>query len=218
VCRGEGLKDEKKVFEVSLDKGAPDEHKVILRGEAGIPEPGVEPGDLIFVFHQEKNDDDTFKRQGNDILLMKYEISLKQAICQPEVQVRHLDGRILNIQRPEGSTLAAGQWVSVPDEGMPRYGQPFMKGNLYIRFEVVIPPQLPLDLIQQLTALLPDDGASDAMEVENAEDVTLVRVGDTEALQEELMSRMRDYRQQNASYDDDDDQMPHGQRVQCAHQ
>lgn len=51
-CQGDGLIQEKKTFEVVLDKGAPDEHKVVLRGEAGCPEPGVEPGDLIFLFTQ----------------------------------------------------------------------------------------------------------------------------------------------------------------------
>lgn len=166
---------------------------------------------------QEKSDDDVFKRQGNDILVMKYDISLKQALCRTDVQVRHLDGRVLNIQRPAGSTLAAGQWVCVREEGMPRHGQPFMKGNMYIRFEVFIPPQLPLELISQLEGLLPDDNASSPMAVDDAEDVSLVRVGDTDALQEELMSRMREYRQTNANYDDDDEPA-HGQRVQCAHQ
>lgn len=166
---------------------------------------------------QEKGDDDIFKRQGNDILVMKYEISLKQALCSTEVQVRHLDGRVLNIQRPPGSTLSAGQWVSVREEGMPRHGQPFMRGNLYIRFEVFIPEQLPMDLVSQLEGLLPDDGASSTMAVDDAEDCSLTRVGDTDALQEELMNRMREYRQTNTNYDDDDEPA-HGQRVQCAQQ
>ena len=52
VCSGDGLVQEKKTFEFVLDQGAPDEHKVVLRGEAGSPEPGVEPGDLIFLFTQ----------------------------------------------------------------------------------------------------------------------------------------------------------------------
>lgn len=167
---------------------------------------------------QEKNDDDVFKRQGNDILIMKYEISLKQALCRTDVQVRHLDGRVLNIQRPAGSTLAAGQWVAVREEGMPRHGQPFMKGNLYIRFEVFIPQQIPVDLVLKLEELLPEDGASSTMAVDDAEDCSLVRVGDTDQLQEELMSRMREYRQTAANYDDDDEPMHGGQRVQCAHQ
>lgn len=51
-CNGEGLIKEQKTFEVVLDQGAPDEHKVVLRGEAGCNEPGIEPGDLIFVFNQ----------------------------------------------------------------------------------------------------------------------------------------------------------------------
>ena len=52
ACNGDGLIQEKKTFEVNLDQGAPDEHKVVLRGEAGSHEPGLEPGDLIFLFTQ----------------------------------------------------------------------------------------------------------------------------------------------------------------------
>ena len=149
---------------------------------------------------------------------MKYEISLKQALCRTDVHIRHLDGRVLNVQRPRGTTLAGGQWVCVREEGMPRHGQPFMKGNLYIRFEIFIPQKLPLELINQLDTMLPDDGASSTMEVDDAEDSQLVRVGDTDALQEELMSRMREYRQSTATRDDDDEAGMHGQRVQCAQQ
>lgn len=213
---GQGLTEEKKTFDVALDKGAPDEHKVILRGEAGVQEPGVEPGDVIFVFIQDKKEDDDIKRQGNDILIMKYEISLKQALCKPAVQIRHLDGRVLTVKRPLGSTISPGQWVRIPEEGMPCHGRPFMKGNLYVRFEVTVPPQLSPSLLSQLMDLLPDDGESETMDVDEAEDVPLQRVGDNETLQEELMPRMRDYRAQNRSMDDDDDHGHGGQRVQCA--
>jgi DnaJ homolog subfamily A member 2 len=214
------LIEEKKTFEVVLDKGAPDEHKVVLRGEAGIPEPGVEPGDVVFIFFQEKNEDDVIKRQGNDLLIMKYEISLKQALCQSEISIRHLDGRVITIQRPQGSTISPGQWIRVPDEGMPHHGRPFSKGNLYIRFEVVVPPVLSEPDIATLNGMLPDLGASETMDVDDGEEVQLQRVGDNEALQEELVSRLRDYRQQSAANDSDDDAMRGhgGQRVQCAQQ
>lgn len=216
ACLGQGLTEEKKTFDVALDKGAPDEHKVILRGEAGVQEQGMEPGDVIFIFIQDKKEDDDIKRQGNDILIMKYEISLKQALCKPEVQIRHLDGRVLTVKRPQGSTIAPGQWVRIPEEGMPCHGRPFMKGNLYVRFEVTVPPQLSPSLLSQLMDLLPDDGESETMDVDEAEDVPLQRVGDNETLQEELMPRMRDYRAQNRSMDEDDDHGHGGQRVQCA--
>ena len=42
-CRGGGIIEEAKKFEINLDKGAPDGHKVVLRGEAGISEPGSSP-------------------------------------------------------------------------------------------------------------------------------------------------------------------------------
>ena len=92
-----------------------------------------------------------------------------------------------------------------------------MKGNLYVRFEVTVPAVLPPSMLTTLMDILPDDGESEAMDLDEAEEVNLQRVGDNETLQEELMPRMRDYRAQNRSMDDDDEHPMHGgQRVQCA--
>ena len=46
---------EKKVFEVHVEQGHKHASKIVLRGEAGYSEPGVEPGDVIFVLEQKQH-------------------------------------------------------------------------------------------------------------------------------------------------------------------
>lgn len=218
ACDGKGLKAERKVFEVNIEKGMTNGQKITLRGEAGLSEPGTMPGDIVFLLAQAPNDD--WKRQGSDLLLMKFPVSLKQALCDTEFHVRHLDGRILSVTRPEGTCLTADSWVRLPDEGMPIHGRPFMKGNLYIRFEVTMPTLLDATTRAALAKLLPADGESEMMDTDEAEEVKLQEVGATEVLQEELTARMRHFKSQaSTAYDSDsEDEGRGGQRVQCAQQ
>jgi DnaJ homolog subfamily A member 2 len=217
VCKGEGLVEDAKRFEITLEKGAPDGHKVVLRGEAGISETGLEPGDVIFIFHQTKDENDSWRRQGNDILLMDFQISLKQALCASELHLRHLDGHVVNMKREPGAPIKPSEWVCIPDEGMPILNRPYSKGNLYVRFTVVMPTTLPQEMLAQIAAMLPDDGESTVMDTDDAEEVKMADVGTADRLQEELQRRMRAYRQQASAYDSDEEEAG-PQRVQCAQQ
>ena len=81
ACNGQGtsakMKNERKVVEVHVEKGAVHNQKITFRGMADEM-PGRETGDVHFVV-QEK-DHDVFKRKGADLLVMK-DISLNQALC-----------------------------------------------------------------------------------------------------------------------------------------
>ena len=60
---------ERKVFEVHIEQGHKYGAKVVLRGEAGMSELGVLPGDVIFVLEPKQHK--TFKRVQNDIVMEK---------------------------------------------------------------------------------------------------------------------------------------------------
>ena len=79
-CNGQGTqaktKNERKVVEVHIEKGATHNQKITFRGMADEM-PGRETGDVHFIV-QEK-DHDLFKRKGADLLLMK-DISVNQAL------------------------------------------------------------------------------------------------------------------------------------------
>lgn len=80
---------EKKVFEVHIEQGHKYGAKVVLRGEAGMSELGVLPGDVIFVLEPKPHK--TFKRVGNDLILDK--VPSLHCYCPPEfdgVMINHL--------------------------------------------------------------------------------------------------------------------------------
>ena len=218
ACSGEGIVEDQKKFEVVLEKGAPDGHKITLREEAGVSEPGMLPGDVNFLFVQNKGEDDDWRRQGTDLLMMDFPISLKQALCASELHLRHLDGRVVNMKREPGVPLKPGEWVRVPEEGMPVFGRPYSKGNLYVRITVVMPSSLSPAALAKVGELLPDDGECTPMDTDDADEVKLADVGPGERLQEELQMRMRAYRQQQSAYDSDEEEGHGQQRVQCAQQ
>lgn len=65
----QGLLPEKKIFEVHIEKGHKHNAKVVLRGEAGYSEPGIQPGDVIFVLEQKPHKN--FKRIQADLVIEK---------------------------------------------------------------------------------------------------------------------------------------------------
>ena len=81
----QGLMPERKVFEVHIEQGHKYGAKVVLRGEAGMSELGVLPGDVIFVLEPKQHK--TFKRVQNDIVMEK--VGCRTAVllaCAPHAQ------------------------------------------------------------------------------------------------------------------------------------
>lgn len=55
--------------------------------------------------------------------------------------MRHLDGRVLRVLLPPRETIQPGTFKMVPNAGMPIPGTGGMRfGDLYIKFNVVLPP------------------------------------------------------------------------------
>ena len=81
----QGLMPERKVFEVHIEQGHKYGAKVVLRGEAGMSELGVLPGDVIFVLEPKQHK--TFKRVQNDIVMEKVGCrSSVLSVCSPHAQ------------------------------------------------------------------------------------------------------------------------------------
>ncbi len=81
----QGLMPERKVFEVHIEQGHKYGAKVVLRGEAGMSELGVLPGDVIFVLEPKQHK--TFKRVQNDIVMEKVGCrSSALPVCSPHAQ------------------------------------------------------------------------------------------------------------------------------------
>merc|ERR1719367_557204 len=138
ACAGKKVTRQKKILEVSVDKGMEDGQKITFADE-GDQEPGLEPGDIIIVLDEKEHP--VFKRQGIN-LIMKMQISLSEALTGLRRTVATLDGRTLVIQTVPGEVVKNGEIKCVLGEGMPTYRNPFEKGKLIIQFAVQFPERL----------------------------------------------------------------------------
>ena len=93
---------ERKILEVSVDKGMEDGQKITFTGE-GDQEPALEPGDIIIVLDEKEHP--LFKRNGID-LIMKMQISLSEALTGFKKTIQTLDNRTLVIQTVSGKLMA----------------------------------------------------------------------------------------------------------------
>lgn len=215
-CTGKCLIPEKKTFEVHIEQGMRPGAKIVLRGEAGCTEPGLQPGDVVLVVQPREHE--MFKRPTASDLLIERHISLADALCGCSFQVKHLDGRVLQIATAPGEVIKPDAFKRVPDEGMPVHGRPYAKGNLYVRFVVDFPDSLPPEQQAGIRAALPAGpaGGGAMMETEDFEEVRLSHVEDIE---DELKSRARAAREaQHDEGSEEDDEGMGGRRVQCAQQ
>jgi len=214
-CHGEKVIQGTKEITLNIDPGQRDASKVVLAGEAD-EEPGVPPGDIVFVIHQLPHN--KFERKGID-LYYKQKLSLREALCGATFSILHLDGRELVVKVAPGDVVQPGVSRCIQGEGFPMHRQITRKGNLFINFEIVFPKKSDLTpaAIEQLEKALPPapappkrEGAANG----EPEEVELSEVT-PEMLQDAEKSQEKESKQAYEE-DEEDEQQPHG--VQCAHQ
>jgi len=206
-CQGRKVNRERKILEVSVDKGMEDGQKVTFSGE-GDQEPGLEPGDIIIVLDEKAHS--MFKRNGQD-LIMKMDISLTESLTGFRKAIKTLDDRTLVIQTVRGEVVKTGDLKMVRGEGMPQYRNPFEKGRLIIQFNVIFPPSLDPAVAEALASILPP-----APEPILPDDVDEVDLNDFDPESDRQQQQSR-----GGHYDDDDEGHhghPGGPGVQCATQ
>lgn len=209
-CKGNKVTQEKKVLEVHVEKGMQNGQKIVFQGEADEA-PDTETGDIVFVLQLKEHP--KFKRKSDD-LFVEHTLSLTEALCGFQFALTHLDGRQLLIKSNPGEVVKPGQYKAINDEGMPHYQRPFMKGRLYIHFDVDFPDSglLSADKCRTLEMILPPRPSShlSEMELDECEETTLYDVN----MEEEM--RRKQQQQQQEAYDEDEESA--GPRVQCAQQ
>merc|ERR1719460_1491296 len=203
-CNGRKVTRERKILEVSVDKGMEDGQKITFSGE-GDQEPGLEPGDIIIVLDEKEHS--VFKRNGID-LIMKMQISLSEALTGLKKTIHTLDNRTLVIQTVSGEVIKNGDIKCVYGEGMPTYRNPFEKGKLIIQFAVQFPERLEPSVAESLAKILPPK--EEAMIPDDHDEVDM---NDFDPEEDRA-------RRQRAMYEDDDDDHGHGHGpgVNCATQ
>jgi DnaJ homolog subfamily A member 2 len=203
-CTGRGTVKEKKTLEVFVNKGMKSGQRVVFNGEADEA-PNTVPGDVVVVLQQKEHD--TFRREGPH-LFVKKKISLLQALCGFKFIVTHLDGRHLLVQSKPGEVYKPGDVKAVRDEGMPQHKNPFVRGNLYIEFDVEFPkPNSIAENTRKLLAkILPESEIKDMDMDANHTDAD--GHGPEECHLEDVdidVERQRFAQQQREAYDEDDE-------------
>lgn len=153
-CAGRKVVQQKKVLEVHVDKGMSNGQKITFKEESDQG-PDHTPGDIIIVLQVRKHE--FFKREGSH-LYVEETISLKEALCGFERDVRHFNGRRLKVRCEAGElVINPGDIKKVENEGMPVHKRPYMRGHLYVKFNVKFPTVRQLDArsLAGLKELLP---------------------------------------------------------------
>lgn len=215
-CSGQGYKaktkNQRKVIEVHVEKGAVNNQKINFRGMADEV-PGRETGDVNFIIQEKEHN--LFKRKGADLLIMQ-DISLNQALTGFSLRFNHLDGRDVIIKTKPGQVIQSETkdldtgrsmpyMMMVPNEGMPSRGNPFVKGNLYVAFHIDFPKTLSKGIVDKLRDILPDANTEETYDENEVEEHFLVTA--------DLRHFGKGGAEVSNEYDSDDDEGQQG--VQC---
>lgn len=110
---------------------------------------------------------------------------------------------------------SADHYKAINDEGMPNFGKPFIKGRLYIHFDVVFPESgvLSPDTCRAMETILPSrqGNSSSETELNECEETIMHNVN----IEEEM--RRKEQRRQQEAYDSDGDE-PRMHRMACNQQ
>ena len=146
------LENGNKVFEretiyVTIPKGIDDNEIIMLRDKGNILSE-QNKGDIKLFVKVENTTD--FKRSGLDLILER-KVSLKEALCGFNFELKHVNGKSYTINNNPGSIVTPAYFKSIPNMGLTRDGH---TGNLVITFEVIFPETLDLDKIAKLKEIL----------------------------------------------------------------
>ncbi|KAG2219916.1 hypothetical protein INT45_008553 [Circinella minor] len=207
TCNGKKVVNDRKVFEVHIDKGMRDGQKITFAGE-GDQAPGIEPGDVVIVLDQKPHAH--FIRKGND-LVYEAKIDLLTSLAGGRFSIPHLDDRVLIVTIKPGEAIRPGQVKVIEHEGMPTYRH-HDKGNMFVKFVVDFPPPnwTDGDTITRLESILPQRPSLPPNGNKQPEEVTM------QDASEQQQSRAHNH--PHPMDIDEDEEGQGGPGVQCAQQ
>ena len=129
---------EKKIIEVAIDKGTPNNYQYKFNGEAD-EFPGMEAGDVVIVCQEQSHK--RFKRKGAD-LLMEKTITLVEALTGVDFSITHLDGTKIRVKNVPGEVIKPEDLKTLEGKGLPFHKKSWEFGNLFIIFKVTFPDSM----------------------------------------------------------------------------
>lgn len=139
---------EKQTIYLNVPQGIDDNEVVILREMGNSINQTIKGDTKVCISIQ---NDTSFERRGLD-LIFKKKISLKEALCGFEFEIKHISGKSLNFKNVVNhAIIQPGYKKLIPDFGMKRDTH---TGNLIIDFDVAFPEQLPIETVNAIALLL----------------------------------------------------------------
>jgi DnaJ-class molecular chaperone len=144
--------EEKKKIIIPIEKGMKDDQQIRFEGEADQI-PGYKPGDIVITLIE--NDHPIFQRDGDNLIIIK-NINLYQ-IYDYSFDITHLDLKVLRILKTSSDALHLNDSLrKITGQGMPIYKNSSVFGDLFIRFNLVIPKSLEPDQLNKLKEIFDD--------------------------------------------------------------
>jgi len=173
--------EEKKKLIIPIHPGMKDEEQIVFKGEADQI-PGYEAGDIIITLIE--NEHPIFQRDSDNLIIIK-NINLYE-IYEYSFNVTHLDNRVLLINKHSNDALHLNDSIrKISGQGMPLYKNTNQYGDLYIRFNLVIPKTLELSKLKKLKEIF-ENGSEEIIVTDNR--YTLEFVSDDELTDSSLYS------------------------------
>ena len=188
--------EEKKKLVIPIEKGMKDEQQIKFEEEADQI-PGYKQGDIIINLIE--NEHPVFQRDGDNLIIIK-NINLYE-IYDLTFDIKHLDGRILRINKDINDALHLHESLrKIPGEGMPKYKIPGEFGDLFIRFNIVIPKSLSNSKLENLKNIFNDTLDPDFIQSEKFDKICILEnVSDTDI--EDLESDYSDSEESDSDTD-----------------
>lgn len=138
VCKGEGVVPSEKIIKVFIEPGMENGDELRFSGLSDEKKSFL-PGDLIITLKMKYYEKSCRFEKKYDNLLICKTINLSEAFIGVSFIVEHLDGRKLFIETKKNEIIEPESMFVIEGEGMPKRGNWFEKGNLYIKFHVYFP-------------------------------------------------------------------------------
>lgn len=134
-CPNVRLVNEERTLEIEVEPGMLNgqETRFVAEGE---PHMDGEPGDLVIKIVTAPHA--VYERRGDD-LYTNVTISLQDALIGFRLELDHLDGHKVEVQRDKPTW--AGARIRKKGEGMPNYENNNLHGTLYVTFDIEFPKQ-----------------------------------------------------------------------------
>lgn len=149
VCNGEKVNYQSNKINIKIEKGCPEGYRYVFSGQ-GDQAPKAINGDLIVEVFIKKHD--LYIREGGD-LWISIDLTLLEALLGYKRYIPIL-GSNEKLKIESELNTQHGEIKTILNYGLPLYKNPLRKGNLHIKFNVILPINLSKEMVSKVESVL----------------------------------------------------------------